>query len=161
MSEQNGEGVFDPDNTPQVTGDGRLKTAWKPGQSGNPAGRPKGSLNATTRIVQALLDGDAEEIVRKAIELAKAGDGPVLRAVLERISPARKDAPINLDLPSVESAADAKVASAVVVASVAAGDITPSEGQAVMALLSAHRSILETADLEARIAALEAKGGKR
>lgn len=155
------EQVSEPDNTPEETRVGNLRTAWKPGQSGNPAGRPKGSLNATTRMVQALLDGDAEEIVSKAIELAKSGDGPVLRAVLERIAPARKDAPINLDLPIVESAADAKAASAAVVASVAAGDITPSEGQAVMALLSAHRSIVETADLEARIAALEAKGGKR
>jgi hypothetical protein len=158
---EEGDGVSQPDNTPPETGkDCRLKTAWKPGQSGNPNGRPKGSLNATTRMVQALLDGDAESIVTKAIELAKAGDGPVLRAVLERISPARKDAPINLDLPSVESAADAKAASAAVVSAVAAGEITPSEVQSVMSLLSAHRAILETADLEARIAALEARGEK-
>lgn len=133
---------------------------WKPGQSGNPAGRPKGALNATTRVVQALLDGDAEEIVRKAIEMAKSGDGPVLRAVLERIAPARKDNPVAIELPAVETAADAKRASAAVLASVAAGDITPGEGQAVMALLTAHRAIVETEDLEARIAALEAKGGK-
>lgn len=148
--------MSDPDNT----GEKQADTRFKPGQSGNPAGRPKGALNATTRAVQALLDGDAEEIARKAIELAKAGDGPVLRAVLDRIAPARKDNAISLDLPPVETAADAKAASSAVLAAVAAGDITPGEGQSVMALLTAHRAIVETQELEARIAALEAKGGK-
>jgi len=147
------------DNTPnEAPGNGNLRPQWKPGQSGNPAGRPKGSLNATPRMVQALLDGEAKEIVKKAIELAKSGDGPVLRAVLERIAPARKDNPVAIELPPVNTAADAKAASAAVLASVAAGDITPGEGQAVMALLTAHKSIVETEDLEARIAALEAKG---
>ena len=146
-------------NTPEkAPRGGKLRPAWKPGQSGNPNGRPKGSLNATTRMVQALLDGDAEEIVRKAIELAKAGDGPVLRAVLERLAPARKDNPVTLALPAVETAADAKAASSAVLSAVATGEITPAEGQSVMALLSAHRAIVETVDLEARIAALEARG---
>ncbi|MFP5328870.1 MAG: DUF5681 domain-containing protein [Alphaproteobacteria bacterium] len=149
--------MSDADNTARKQQVGR---PFQPGQSGNPGGRPKGSLNATTRMVQALLDGDAEDIVRKAIELAKAGDGPVLRAVLERIAPARKDNPVSLDLPPVETAADAKAASSAVLAAVAIGDITPGEGQSVMALLTAHRAIVETQELEARIAALEAKGGK-
>lgn len=145
---------------PDNTGGKQADTRFKPGQSGNPGGRPKGALNATTRMVQALLDGDAEDIVRKAIELAKAGDGPVLRAVLERIAPARKDNPVSLDLPPVETAADAKAASSAVLASVAAGDITPGEGQSVMALLTAHRAIVETQELEARIAALEERNAK-
>lgn len=132
---------------------------FEPGKSGNPSGRPKGSRNATTRLVEAMFEGEAEEVARKAIELAKAGDGPVLRAVLDRLAPARKDAPIILDLPFVESAADAKAAAAAVIAAVASGEISPSEGGAVMSLLSAQRAIIETQELEARIAALEA--GKR
>jgi Family of unknown function (DUF5681) len=45
---------------------------FEPGQSGNPAGKPKGTRNKTTLAVEALLDGEAETLTRKAIELAKA-----------------------------------------------------------------------------------------
>lgn len=152
--------MTDADNTPKKTREANLRPAWKPGQSGNPAGRPKGARNATTLVVEALFNGEAEELARKAIEMAKNGDGPVLRAVLDRLVPARKDSPVNLALPPVETAADAKRASSAVLTAVAAGDITPGEGQSVMALLTAHRAIVETQELEARIAALEAKGGK-
>jgi hypothetical protein len=149
------------DNTPQETPKAKnLMPPWQPGQSGNPDGRPKNSRNKTTLMLEALFEGEAEEIARKAVELAKAGDGPVLRAMLDRLSPPRKDSPITLDLPNIETAADTKAASAAVLAAVAAGNINPSEGQAVMALLTAHRAIVETEELEARIAALEAKGGK-
>jgi hypothetical protein len=54
-------------------------TTFKPGQSGNPAGKPRGSRNRTTLAVEALLDGEAETLTRKAIELAKAGDLAALR----------------------------------------------------------------------------------
>jgi hypothetical protein len=130
---------------------------FQPGQSGNPDGRPKGSRNATTRALEALLDGESEELVRKAVELAKGGDGPVLRAMLDRLVPPRKESPIALDLPAVETASDATAASSAVLAAVADGTITPGEGQAMMALLNTHRAIVETEELEARISALEAR----
>jgi hypothetical protein len=44
------------------------------GASGNPAGKPQGARHKTPLAVEALLDGEAEELTRKAIELAKAGD---------------------------------------------------------------------------------------
>jgi hypothetical protein len=60
------------------------------GQSGNPAGRPKGARNHTTRAVEALLDGEAEALTRKAIEMALDGDGPAMRLCLDRLChPAR------------------------------------------------------------------------
>src|SRR5215213_9009235 len=130
---------------------------FEPGQSGNPTGRPRGSRNERTCLVESLLDGEAEEITRKAIELAKAGDGPVLRLILERLAPARKDSPISFELPPIDSVGDAKAASASVLAAVASGDISPGEGQAVMALLVSHKMIVEATDFETRLAALEAK----
>lgn len=130
---------------------------FEPGRSGNPGGRPKGSRNATTRIVEALLDGEAEELVRKAIELGKGGDGPALRMCLERLLPSRKDSPISFDLPPIETVADAKLASAAVLAAVATGEITPNDGSAVMGLLVSHKLIVEATDFEARLSALEAK----
>jgi hypothetical protein len=130
---------------------------FEPGQSGNPNGRPKGKRNATTLAIEALMEGEAEDLTRAAIEKAKAGDVPALRLCLERLAPARKDAPITFDLPPIETVADAKSASAAVLAAVAAGDITPAEGGAVMALLVSHKLIVEATDFEERLAALEAK----
>ena len=130
---------------------------FAPGQSGNPAGKRKGTRNVTTRLVESLLDGEAEELTRKAIELAKSGDGPMLRLALERIAPVRKDSPISFELPPIESVADAKAASAAVLTAVAEGEITPGEGTAVMGLLVSHKLIVEATDFESRLAALEAK----
>jgi hypothetical protein len=49
--------------------------------------KPKGTRNKTTLAVEALLDGEAETLTRKAIELAKAGDLAALRVCLDRIAP--------------------------------------------------------------------------
>ena len=81
------------------------------GQSGNPAGKPAGARHATTRAVEALLEGEAEALTRKAVEMALSGDGPALRLCLDRIAPARKDAPVSFELPPISTAADAVHAS--------------------------------------------------
>jgi hypothetical protein len=64
---------------------------FKPGQSGNPNGRPMGALNKTTLAAQALLDGEAETITRKCIDLAMEGDGTALRLCLSRILPVKRE----------------------------------------------------------------------
>ena len=97
------------------------------GQSGNPAGRPKGSRNATTLALESLLDGQADALTQKAIELALAGDMAALRLCLDRILPARRDRPVSFALPPIESAQDAAATVSAVLAAVAAGEITPAE----------------------------------
>ncbi len=132
------------------------KHLFQPGQSGNPAGKPKGAKNHATRMIQALLDSRGKEIAEKAIELALSGDGPVLRAILDRLCPAKRDAPVSLVLPKVESVADIPAVTAAVLEAVARGELTPSEAQAVAGLVEAHRKAVELADIEKRVAALEA-----
>ena len=142
--------------TPENSGE-KQDTRFQPGQSGNPAGKPKGTRNRTTRLAEAMLDGEAEELVRKAIEMAKGGDGAALRMCLERLVPPRKEVPVSFDLPPIETLAQAKAASAAVLSAVASGDLTPTEGQSVMALLVSHKLIVEATDFEERLAALEAR----
>ncbi len=108
-------------------------------------------------MAQSLIDGQAGALVKKAIELALAGDGPVLRAILDRLCPAKRDAPILVTLPKIESAADLPAVTAAVIDAVAKGQLTPAEAQAVAGLVEAHRRTLETADIEVRLAALEAR----
>jgi len=136
----------------------KRRGGWEPGQSGNPSGRPKNARNVVTRAVEALLEGEHEALTRKAIEKAKEGDNIALRLCLERIAPVRKDAPITFELPPINTAGDTLAASASVLSAVASGEITPAEAGAVMALLTAHRGIVETCDIEARLSALEEKG---
>ena len=128
---------------------------FKSGQSGNPSGRPKGALNKATLATQALLDGEAEALTRKVVELAKDGNPVALRLCLERLLPPRKDRPINFTLPKIEGAEDLPKALGAILEAVAEGEITPGEGQTLTAMLDAYRKGLETTDLEARITTLE------
>ena len=121
-------------------------------------GRPKGARNKTTLAVEAMLDGDAELITRKAIDMALEGDGPAIRLCLERLLPARKDSPVVFTLPPIETALDAVTASTALLSAVAAGDVTPEEAGKVMGLLTAHKQLVEVCDLEARLQRLEEKG---
>lgn len=124
---------------------------------GNP-GRPQGSRHRATQAALALLDGEAEALTRQAVTMALGGDATALRLCLERIAAPRKDAPVTFTLPRMETAKDAARAAAAVLEAVALGDLTPTEGAHVMALIETYRKTLETTELEARIAALE--GGR-
>jgi hypothetical protein len=122
---------------------------------GNP-GKPRGARHRATQAALALLEGEAGALTRKAVETALAGDTAALRLCLERIAPPRKDAPVTFTLPSMATAADAAQAAGAVLAAVAEGELTPLEGAQIMALIETFRKTLETCELEARVAALEA-----
>ena len=121
---------------------------------GNP-GKRRGTRHTVTRAAERLLEGESEALTRKAIEMAKAGDGPALRLCLERLVPPRRDRPLEFDLPAVVRAEDHPPALAAIRQGVAAGEITPQEGQALSAVLEQHRRALETADIDARLRAIE------
>jgi hypothetical protein len=72
---------------------------FRKGQSGNPAGKLKGTRNAATLAAEALLDGESAALTRKAIELARKGDMAALRLVFTRIVPPRRERPFQFALP--------------------------------------------------------------
>jgi hypothetical protein len=121
---------------------------------GNP-GRPPGIRNKTTRAVMASLGEHAEELARQAVTRALEGDTAALRLLLERLGPPAKDAPVTFALPPMQSAKDAAEAAGAVLEAVAGGELTPSEGQAIMGLVESFRRTLETSELAARVTALE------
>src|SRR5947209_14911431 len=101
---------------------------FQPGQSGNPAGRPRGARNKATVLFEELLEENGEAVIRNLIERAKRGEGKALGWLMGTIMPKRKGAPIEIDLPRLEGAEDAPRIIAAVVAAVGAGDVTPEEG---------------------------------
>jgi len=136
----------------------RKKQRGKPfekGQSGNLNGRPRGTRNKTTLAMEALLDGEAEAITRKAIEKAKEGDMVAIRLCLERTLSAVKSRPVEIDLPPVETAKDITAAHGAVIAAMAKGEITPDDAAAIAGVLEARRRAIETVELEARIEEIE------
>jgi len=147
--------------TAENAGEMQRGRPFRKGQSGNPAGKPKGARNRATVAVEALLDGEAEALTRKAIELAKTGDMAALRLCLERIVPPRKGRAVVFDLPEIETATDVVIALGALANAVARGELTPEDGAAVAGLLEAKRRALETIELEKRIAVLEAKETKQ
>jgi len=149
---------------PDNSGNKQVKdTRFKPGQSGNPAGKKPGTRHRITLLAEKLLAEDAEEVVKKCIEMAKEGDTTCMRLVLERLLPPRKkDRPILIDLPQIENLQDASRAMTVITKAVGSGEITPEEGQGLAALMESYRKTVETTDLEARIRKLEeSKGFKK
>jgi Family of unknown function (DUF5681) len=134
----------------------RPKHLFKPGQSGNPKGMPAGTRHKATRAMESLLDGQGLALTQKAVTMALEGDPVAMRLCMERVLPARKDRPVNLRFRTeIVTASDAASAMAEVLAGVAGGELTPSEGQAVAGLIGGFVRTLETTQLEARIAALE------
>ena len=134
------------------------KPRGRPFKPGN-AGKPKGARHRVTLAVEALLDGEAERLTRKAVDMALAGDTTALRLCLERIAPPRKDAPVTFTLPQIIGPQDVPKALGAVLDAVAAGDLTPLEAQAVAGLLEGYRRAVETADIEVRLAAIEQQSG--
>src|SRR5271170_6547305 len=136
---------------PNPTGKG----GFQPGQSGNPAGKPKGARNHATRLAEALFDGQAQALVQKAIDMALAGDPTALRLSLDRLCPPRRERPISLEMPSIKSAADLITAAAALTDAAAAGDITPGEAASLSTLVGNVAKAIETVEIVARLTKLE------
>jgi hypothetical protein len=107
--------------------------------------------------LEALLEGEAEALTRKAVELALSGDTTALRLCLERIAPPRKDRPVTFALPPLGTARDAVTASAALLQAVADGDLTPLEAGELSKLIVNYVEALKTSEMEERLAALEAE----
>ena len=126
-------------------------------QPGNPGRRP-GVRNKATIAAMALLEGETEAITRKAVELAKAGDTVALKLVLERLLP--KSRAVRIDLP-MRTLEDLDQAGETVREALAEGAVTLDEVRSLAGLLEARRRLIETTELERRLAALEAGGQGR
>lgn len=167
-----------------------LRPPWKPGQSGNPKGKPKGARNKATLAAQALLDGEAEELARKAVEMALGftfteqkdvklrdvdggervevvevervmpPDTTALRLCLERLVPPCREAPVTFDVPEIAAAADAVKAMGALLQAVAEGSLTPTQGTALAGMIETFRRTLETEDLARRLALIEERDGR-
>ena len=125
---------------------------FAPGVSGNPKGRPRnaGQLGALRKRIEA----QTPAIIDRLAEAALAGDTQAAGILLSRIIPPMKatEPPIpGLAIPSLDAAPEA------VLSALARGTLTTDQVTAISQLVSALARAKETAELENRITALEAR----
>ncbi len=101
----------------------------------------------------ALLVGEEQELVRKAVELAKGGDTQMLRFLLNRILP--RDRAVKVELPKMEYADDAVEALGSIAQAISEGKVSPSEGAALATVVNSYARALDLADLVKRLEQLE------
>lgn len=129
-------------------------TKFKPGQSGNPAGKPRGIKHKATQAVLALLEGELEALTRKAVECALAGDMTALKLCLDRLAPPLKPSalPIQLDLPAPNSLTATARA---FVSAAAAGEIPPDIAAQLVSAVASVAKVEEMQEVKHRLEALE------
>jgi hypothetical protein len=133
---------------------------FEPGVSGNANGRPAGSKNRSTLLFQGMVDEQGPALIKKAVQMALEGDSAVMRTLLALLLPPRKDRHVTFELPAVASAEDALNASRLVIAAVADGRLTPSEGAELAKALEVHIRLHTTVELEQGLATLEQQQGR-
>lgn len=146
---------IDSENAGRKTG--KASNLWKPGQSGNPNGRPRGA-SAVHKLREAIGTG-VEEIIKKLTEQAKGGDVGAARLLLDRVLPPIKasDEPVEIDIPENGSLTDKGNA---VLKAAAAGLIPVSHAASLMTAIGGLAKVAEVDELARRIAALEEANAK-
>jgi len=129
-------------DTPRKNAPNRRGRPFKPGN----AGRPRGARNRATLAAAALLEGEAEALTRKAVELALGGNAFALKLCLERILPPRRERDVALNLPTLRTPADVGEVSAVILAAVTNGEITLGEAAELARLVADHVSALQSSE---------------
>jgi hypothetical protein len=86
------------------------------------------------------------------------GDMQALKLLIERLIPARKDRPVKLDLPKIQSAQDIIKVMGLIVKNVDKGELEPEQAKTLATILELNRKSIETAEIEERLLALERRG---
>jgi len=146
--------------TPEPT-NRRSRGKWARGVSGNPAGRPQGSRNKSTLLLENLLQSRQEELFNKTIEMALSGDSIALRLCVERLLPIMRERPIEVALPSeVKTLDQATDAVSSILSGIAEGEITPSEGAVLTNIVEAQKRLIEAQQAEAARGGMEQENAK-
>ncbi|ABQ54210.1 DUF5681 domain-containing protein [Legionella pneumophila] len=111
---------------------------FKPGESGNPSGRPKGSRNIQTQLIK-LLEPHAEQLINKMVEKALEGDPHALRLCIERLLPKAKHNPIESDLLTLEEDNYMETIESIL-QEMLLGNIASDEGKKIIDLIEEHQN---------------------
>jgi hypothetical protein len=121
---------------------------------GNP-GKQRGCKHHASRLVESLVELNADAIAQAAIKCALAGDAGLLVNLLARLAPMPRGRRITVTLPPITSVQDALRGLAQLAADVSAAKISPEEAGSVAELLRSFIAAADVVDLAKRLEALE------
>jgi hypothetical protein len=127
-----------------------MTTKYKPGQSGNPNGRPKDKTPATQ--LRKSIAGDMQDIIDKLVELAKDGDVQAAKVLLDRVCPTLKPQAMPVNVPLGDTLPD--TGGNIIVATLT-GQIPPDIGAALITALSNQGKLVELQELAERLSRIE------
>lgn len=122
-------------------------------------GRPKGARNRLGLRTREKLDEIAPELLEKLMGEVRDGNVKAMSTLALHAFPKPRPAPAPLPhvLPPVLKAEDAAEFSRAVLASLASGDLAPSEAFTMIGALKAHAELALLPDLSSRLTDLEAR----
>ena len=134
---------------------GRLRgRPFEKGRSGNPGGRRRGCRNRATLAATALLEGEAEALTRKAVEMALDGDPTAMRLCMERVLAPCRERTVEFNLPRIEGTRNGATSGPsprevawtmdAVTAALAQGEITPGEAEKIAGVVDTFVRAIET-----------------
>ena len=129
------------------------KTAWKPGQSGNPSGRRPGTGQLAK--LRETIATSIPELLENLIEKARGSDVQAARLLLERVLPPVRAAeavqPLTLPDGSLTDQGRA------VLRAVADGVLAPGQGAQLLSGIAGLARVAELDEIARRLDALEGK----
>lgn len=126
---------------------------YKPGQSGNPAGKKKGTKHESTRL-REMFRTRSTELFNTAINLALDGDVAMIRLCIDKILPSMKPVTETIEAPLSSEGTLAEQA-ATLYRQAASGEVSLDVAVQLMNVLQGRIKIDEFSTIEARLAALE------
>ncbi len=125
---------------------------FEKGQSGNPAGRKRGTGHAAK--LRKAIEDDLPAIIDALVGAAKSGDTSASKLLIDRVLPTLKPVQQNVTVRGL-TGRNLSDQGTVIVAAMGRGSMTPDQAQAMLASLASLARIIETDELEKRISALE------
>ena len=123
---------------------------FKPGQSGNPAGRPKDKTPAT--LLRKSIVNEMPEIVKTLVDSAKNGDIQAAKVLLDRVCPPLRPQalPIEVEMGETLPNTGGNILSAIL-----SGDIPPDIGSTLIKALTDQGKLIELQEIAERLKRLE------
>jgi len=131
-------------------------TQFKPGQSGNPLGKPKGAKSRYTLMREALAD-DLPALLEATKAAALAGDMGAMRLLLERTLPTHKAVSPPVSVPELEQAETLADRARAILNATSRADLPPDIAAQLLGALGNLAKLIEIDEIERRLAALEQK----
>jgi len=127
---------------------------FQKGQSGNPAGKPKGAKDKRTAL-RVMLEPHADNLVKTVVDKALEGDTTALRLCIDRLMPALRAKDESVVIDGLDKSGSLVEQGQSVITALAGGKVSPSDASTLMNVIAAQAKITEIDELERRVTELE------